>query len=360
MDEKSLAKSASQPPDIRRMRSWLQAWFVKDTPPGGIRWSAVAGTVLAVGLIGMIGLAVYWSQEPPFFDVKKSAEARAGRENQQLVSGYVTTNTLIELASILLEKPGGYLSNDVLPPSVFLDNMPNWEFGVLTQVRDFARALRNDISRSHTQSVDDPDLAEAEPAFHFDNSSWLFTQSKYREGIKSLQHYLGRLADSDATDAQFYSRADNLRDWLKMTAKRLGSLSQRLSASIGQTRYNIDLEGDPEAQQSTPRPGEMIVKTPWLQIDDVFYEARGYCWSLIHLLRAVEIDFSGVLERKNALVSVKQIIRELEGTQKTLWSPLVLNGAEFGIFANHSLIMSSYISRANSAIINLGTLLTEG
>jgi hypothetical protein len=92
----------------------------------------------------------------------------------------------------------------------------------------------------------------------------------------------------------------------------------------------------------------------------VFYEARGASWALIQLFRAVEIDFKSVLEKKNALVSLRQIIRELEATQETLWSPMVMNGSGFGLVANHSLVMASYIARANAAIIDLRGLLTQG
>ena len=53
-----------------------------------------------------------------------------------MVVGSVMTETLIRLAETLLDKPGGYLSNDRLPPGVLLDNMPNFEFGALVQVRD--------------------------------------------------------------------------------------------------------------------------------------------------------------------------------------------------------------------------------
>ena len=141
---------------------------------------------------------------------------------------------------------------------------------------------------------------------------------------------------------------------------RLGSLSQRLSASVGQRRINTDLAGEAGASQSTATPSEVIVKTPWLEIDDVFYEARGTTWALIHFLRAVEVDFAEVLEKKNARVSLQQIIRELEGAQERLWSPVVLNGTGFGLFANHSLVMASYISRANAAIIDLQNLLVQG
>ena len=67
-----------------------------------------------------------------------------------------------------------------------------------------------------------------------------------------------------------------------------------------------------------------------------------------------------MLKNKNAVVNFKQIIRELEATQDTLWSPMILNGNGFGLVANHSLIMSSYISRANGAIIDLKRLLADG
>ncbi len=92
----------------------------------------------------------------------------------------------------------------------------------------------------------------------------------------------------------------------------------------------------------------------------MFYEARGAAWALMHLLRAVEVDFEPILKKKNALISLRQIIRELESTQDALWSPVVLNGSGFGIFANHSLVMASYISRANAAVIDLRSLLAQG
>lgn len=102
------------------------------------------------------------------------------------------------------------------------------------------------------------------------------------------------------------------------------------------------------------------VKTPWLQIDDVFYEARGSTWALIEFLQAVDVDFHSVLNKKNALVSLRQIIRELKATQDTVWSPVILNGTGFGFVANHSLVMASYISRANAAVIDLRDLLEQG
>ena len=242
-----------------------------------------------------------------------------------------------------------------------MDNMPNWELGVLTQVRDMARALRKDFSRSQTQSREDPDLAIAEPQFNFDAKSWILPASEreYQRGLDKLDSYMSRLSDQ-GDSAQFYTRSDNLARWLGDVETRLGSLSQRLSASVGKPRLNTDLAGDADASQSTAGVEVVEVKTPWSQIDDVFYQARGTSWALIHLLRAVEVDFAEVLEKKNAAVSLRQIIRELEATQETVWSPFILNGSGFGLLANHSLVMANYISRANAAIIDLRRLLEQG
>ena len=308
------------------------------------------------------GLMFWFNHEPELFDPIERAHLHAGEHGHTEVTGTTTTSALLEVVNVMLNKRGGYLSNDIMPPWVFLDNVPNWEFGALTQVRDLARILRNDFSRSQTQSTEDLDLSEADPLFHYANDRWFppDTEGRYKKAMLSLESYLTRLSDPNQTNAQFYARADNLGEWLGLVEKRLGSLSQRLSASVGQERLNTDLSGDSAATQSTAAPGEMEVKTPWLEIDDVFYEARGSTWALIHFLKAMEVDFHDVLRKKNALISFRQIIRELESTQDSLHAPMVLNGDKFGAFANHSLVMANYISRANAAIMDLRFLLQQG
>jgi hypothetical protein len=129
---------------------------------------------------------------------------------------------------------------------------------------------------------------------------------------------------------------------------------------VGRRQLDTALAGDPSARQATARPRESAEKTPWLEIDDVFYEARGQSWALLHLLRAVERDFHDVLVNKNALVSLQQIIRDLEPTQDPIWSPMIVNGTGFGFLANHSLVMASHIARANAAISDLRDLLAQG
>ncbi|MCF6338378.1 MAG: DUF2333 family protein [Gammaproteobacteria bacterium] len=325
-------------------------------------WVWGAGLLTVTYFVVVLLLGFLWNTEPAPFDVRQAAAEITRESNADFVVGSVTTATMIRIGETLLYKRGGYLSNDIAPPGVLMDNLPNWEFGALVMLRDSSAALRNHWSRSQSQSLEDEDLAIAEPLFNFDNSSWILpsTEGEYKDAIAALERYLARLSDTSVQNAQFFARADNLKQYLDIVSKRLGSLSQRLSASVGQVRVNTDLANDLQARQSTRTAKIVTVKTPWLELDDVFYEARGSAWALVHLLRAVEMDFQKILEKKNATVSLRQIIRELESSQESTLSPVVLNGSGFGFLSNYSLTMANYISRANAAIIDLRNLLEQG
>ena len=318
-------------------------------------WS-LTGLIFLLYLLG-----VFWSFEPSELDIRAEVKKDATAENVAPVIGYTTTTALIRVSETLLNKPGGYLSNDALPPSVFLDNIPAWEFGVLEMVRDLSLIMRKDFSRSQSQSLEDEYLKKAHPLFNIDHKSWAMpsAEGEYGDAIKLLYRYRAALSNSE-DPSQFYARTDNLRDWINEATKRLGSYSQRLSASVGREQINNDLAGDSSAQQSNYSSSIIELKTSWLQIDDEFFEARGACWALLNFLKAIEIDFNDVLVKKNAKVSVQQIIRELEASQQSIWSPMVLNGSGFGLVANHSLVMANYISRANAALIDLNELLSKG
>jgi hypothetical protein len=319
-------------------------------------WVALIGGIVLLLLLIMLVTTFVVSNEPDSFKVK------AEQRGEEIVIGSASVNTAITIGETLLEKTGGYISNDVLPPFSLLDDMPNWEFGALVALRDQAAALRNHYARSQSQSVEDADLARAEPQFNFQNDSWILpaTETEYRTGLAHLRAYRERLLDDNDSNAQFFARADNLASWLQVVEKRLGSLSQRLSGSVDQIRSHTDLANDPAVHQSTPASGVTFTQTPWLEVDDIFYEARGHIWALLHLFRAVEIDFRSSLERKNAMASLQQIIRELEEAQRPVSSPMVLNGSGFGWVSNYSLTMANYISRANAAVIDLRALMARG
>lgn len=317
---------------------------------------------LAALLLILIILGGVWSCTPNTLRLDEGARSSAQP------AGLASTQMLIRVGETLLEKPGGYISNDVTPPAWWLDNIQNWEFGVLVQLRDYTRVLRNEISRSQSQSTEDPALGRAEPYFNVHNDSWLFpaAESEYRKGLAELAEYAERLAEP-VPQAQFHARADNLVDWLRVVEKRLGSLVQRLGMSVGKQLTPPVTSDRAEAvaaaafvSDSRVPVAEESQQTPWLQIDDIFFEARGAAWALLALSRAAEVDFANVLADKNAVLSFRQVIRELEAANQDLSTPMILNGGGFSLWPNHSLVMASYLGSANSAVANLIVLLEKG
>jgi hypothetical protein len=341
------------------------------TPPGRsskqgglLRWGILT-IILVLG--ALYGVGLWWSLQPDKFDVEENARRILDKQTSP-VPGATIVASAIRVGETLLEKPGGYLRNDVTPPGILMDNMPAWEYGLLTELRDSVRAMRNDFSRSQTQSVENLDLKDADSKFSFDDTSWILPSSEdeYRQGLASLRRFLDELVAGNP-QARFYARGDNLRAYLMVVEKRLGSFGQRLSASVGDEELMAALgglgaaampevaEGDPEFQGSGPSE-----RTHWSEIDDIFFEARGYAWALLHMMKAISVDFEELLRQKNAQVSMQQIIRDLEYATMFKWSPMVLNGHGFGALANHSLVLASYMSRANAAVLDLRVLLERG
>lgn len=338
----------------------------QDAKSKGILW--FFGSLVAITLIVLIVLSAWWGEEPDTFDVTVEAEEyMVASGHSSMPTGFIYTNTLAHMVEVLMNKPGGYISNDVAPPGVFLDNIRSWEYGALVMMRDGTTALRNHFARDQSQSIEDKDLALAEPYFYYEPNSWALpsTESEYEKGVKSLHIYMQRLQNpgKDQRRGQFYSRSDNLWTWLEVVIKRLGGLSTQLTASSDRFAGAAGISYDPDGKKSptnTKEKTEGVGTTPWLLVDNVFYEARGASWALLHILQAVKIDFADIILDKRAMNTLDNMIIALQNALSPILSPMILNGGGFGMFANYSLSMANYIARANASALDLRDLMNKG
>ena len=262
---------------------------LEDEKSRGILWSF--GILVLLVLLVLAFLGEWWSVEPKQFSIQEEAMERAKlTKTTDIPLGYTYTNTLAHIAEVLLHKSGGYLTNDVAPPGVLLDNIPSFEYGALIMLRDATSALRNHFTRDQSQSDEDPDLKIAEPYFYYEHDSWALpsTEAEYTKGVDALHKYMTRLQNygGNVKRAQFYSRADNLWQYTEVVIKRLGNLSTRLSASTAGAEFIPGLEViEPNVAVRNAKVAPLS-QTPWLEIDNVFYEARGSSWALLHILKA--------------------------------------------------------------------------
>ncbi|MDG1157497.1 MAG: DUF2333 family protein, partial [Litorivicinaceae bacterium] len=88
-------------------------------------WVAAGLGACVLYLLGAVLLGIHWSQPPEQRSVDEVLTTTAPVD-QNVTIGNATVGALIFITETLLEKPGGYLSNDVTPPGLWLDNMPNW------------------------------------------------------------------------------------------------------------------------------------------------------------------------------------------------------------------------------------------
>lgn len=336
---------------------------LEDIKSRGILWSF--GVLVLITLLVLAFLTEWWSIEPKQFSIQEEAMERAKlTKTTDIPLGYTYTNTLAHIAEVLLHKPGGYLTNDVAPPGVLLDNIPSFEYGALIMLRDATSALRNHFTRDQSQSDEDPDLKIAEPYFYYEHDSWALpsTEAEYTKGVDALHKYMSRLQKygGNIKRAQFYSRADNLWQYTEVVIKRLGNLSTRLSASTSGAELIPGLEViEPNVAVRNAKVAPLS-QTPWMEIDNVFYEARGSSWALLHVLKAIKIDFHDILLDKRAMNTVDIMIKALENALAPTLSPVVLNGSGYGLFANYSLSMATYIARANAAALDLRDIMNRG
>ncbi|MEZ8295948.1 DUF2333 family protein [Vibrio splendidus] len=317
--------------------------------------------ILSLYIIGLIAFGSISAIKPSLYTADEMMAAYP--KDAEYVVGDATTAAVIHVLDTLLNKPGGYLSNDILSKIGVWDNMPSFELGAIYMTRDLFRTIREDFSRSQSQSVENPILKKKQPDIDYRHNSFMLprTESTLRSAMEGMIQYREGISDVNVPLAQFHTRAESLADYLSTVAKRMGSYNQQLAANSGQRRVDTNLANDPDAQQSTPTPAELTDKNGFFQVDNVWHETRGATYAAVHFLRAIEVDYAVTLKKKGATISIRQIIRELESTQESYWStPFVFNGSGRGWVPNHSDTLSASLGRANSALLDIVRLLKDG
>jgi len=323
-----------------------------------------ASILLLMFFVAIYGYTVYLSIRPNVRD----ANIITYDESVDVV-GYRSVHALSQIGTVILDKPGGFIYNDVFPPFSFMDDMPNFEMGVVQVIRNALVVYRNHFSRNQTQSMENPHVVEAFTRFNIDTRSWMFpaAESEYRKGIEALERYEALLISpqDDGSEDNFYTRATSLADLLTVLNKLVGSQTQALGNAVADnnsshTVPNIDLAGDPNGTSARDMPKRVASQTPSDKIDDVFWQSAGVGWATLEILKAVRVDFASVLEDKNAMPTLDQIIEQLEASQQAHRWPWVANGTGFSGFANHSLTLKAYMAQASQSFGDLITLLRDG
>jgi len=308
----------------------------------GKKYRRIIVVVLVALLIFVVVVMILNSRKPGDLALgevdKKVKGAYFVKTNQALIN-YMTAN---------------WMPNDLFWPTVFLDNMPNFQIGVLEVVRYNVRVLRDNLSRMRTTDKLDPDAEAAFTALSNDPYKWWFpsAESKWKLANTHLTAYDRNLLSGKSN---FFARADNLVELLNQYLSLMGGVNTRLINAPRDIKTTLAVE----EEKGKISPTTMVdIDIPWRQIDDNFYYAQGVAYALHQSFKAIRTDFIDVLADKNSLQLADKILEVLGRCQ---FEPLIVfNGDPGSIFANHSLNLSGVFNDARQKINSLTVALMQG
>jgi hypothetical protein len=310
--------------------------------PQGRKYKGMILVVLALLVIFVLGVMIVNSRKPGYHALEGMDKAVKGAH-------FIGINRVL-----VKDMADNWLPNDMFWPTVFLDNMPNFQIGVLEVVRYNTRVLRDNLSRMRTTDKLDSNAEAAFTALSNDPYKWWFpsAESKWKMAHSHLGAYYKDLV---AGKSHFYARADNLVELLNQYLSLMGGANTRLINAPRDVHATLSVE----EEKGATSPGAMVnIEIPWHEIDDNFYYAQGVAYALYESFRAIRLDFSDVLTDKNSLQMADKILEVLGRCQFEPW--IVFNGDPGSIFANHSLNLSGVFNDARQKINSLTVALMQG
>jgi hypothetical protein len=230
-------------------------------------------------------------------------------------------------------------------PSWALDNMPNYQMGIVAGLSRIAIELTDHIGRSRGTSQADPDLDKAVGFLKYPGDRWVWdpsvsiwpqqpAEAQYRAARRALLAYNDRLANGQAI---FERRADNLQAALERIAADTGSMS----AVIEQHVHNQG--GD------------------WFdaKVDDIFYNNKGRAYAYYLVLRDLGQDFAPVIKERNLESVWNQMVDSFR--EAALLQPwIVFNGrADSTVLPAHLVGQGFYLLRARFQLYEVINILQK-
>jgi hypothetical protein len=321
-----------------KRRRWLPRWPSGRPGAGGlIRWGGRALLLLLVAAALSYPIGMLWlnriDDDPNF----QAPETPPG------------ASRAVALAVALIKREvedHGWPSNDpFFMPGWALDNMPNYQQGIVSALARFAIEMTDQIGRVRGTSQADPDLEKAAGLLRYSPTVWIFdlstswaptasSEQQYLAAAKALENFNSRLARGQAV---FERRADNLLGTLDRIAADLGSASAILDAQVQEH------SGD------------------WVdfQADDIFYATKGRLYAYGLLLRDLGTDFEPVIAERDLEAAWAQMLETFR-TAAELNPWVVVNGRPDALIRpSHLAAQGFFLLRARTQLREITNILQK-
>ena len=229
-------------------------------------------------------------------------------------------------------------------PGSLLDNMPEFQQGIVAAISRFALELTDQVGRTRGTSQADADLDRAAGLLRYPGTIWIFdlrtsmaptasSEQQYRQAVAALRSYNDRLAQDQAV---FETRADNLLGTLDRIAADIGSSSAALDHQIRSAGFWPDFAAD-----------------------NLFYATKGRLYAYFLLMRALEVDFANVIRERQLGSAWSQTVESFrEAVALQPW--VVVNGAPDSQFSpSHLASQGFFLLRARTQLREISNILLK-
>jgi hypothetical protein len=317
MPNDTLASSSLPVPQPRRKVA--RAILGKKPATVALRGSAIVAA-LFVGYFGVVGNLM--NRVDADTDFTPVAVADGGSASVAMAAALIRRETVENRWSV---------NDPAFFPTVFHDNMPNFQNGILRGVSRFVMALESQIGRTRGSSAIDANLGRAVGMLQYPADVWMFdfrqsmfpvspSDQQYRAALEALEAYNARVASGGAV---FERRTDTFALTLQAMAAELGARTAEVDEHLRRDTFIIDGV-----------------------TDDIFYFNKGQVYAIYLLLREMGRDFETIIGAQGLTSVYNQALESLR-TAASQRPPVVLNASgDDSIFANHLYLQGFYIKRA--------------
>lgn len=253
----------------------------------------------------------------------------------------------VNMAAALIEREvatHGWTANDpFFMPGALLDNMPNYQRGIVYAISRFSVEMSDQIGRARGSSQVDEDLDRAAGLLRYPGERWIIdfsaswapvasAESQYMAAAAALRRYNERLV---AGEAVFERRADNLLNTLDRIAADLGSSSALIHEHLAsQGGWLIDLTAD-----------------------DIFYQNKGRIYGYAMVLDALGRDVPDVIENAGLTTVWNEMLSSLR--EGAALAPIaVISGApDSQSLPSHLASQGFYLLRARTQLREVSSVL---
>lgn len=237
-----------------------------------------------------------------------------------------------------------WVANDpFFVPGALLDNMPNYQQGIVYALGRFAVQMADQLGRARGSSQVDPDLDRAVGFLKYPGNVWVFdlrqslvptasSERQYRRAREALLSYNKRVAEGMAV---FDRRADNLIAVLDSIAADLGSQSAVIDHHLEHPAL-LDF-----------------------QADDTFYATKGRLYAYFLLMEGLGKDYEQII-RDRDLATVWDNMQNSFRQAIAMRPLVVINGAPDSQFLpSHLAGLGFYLMRVRMQLREITNILAK-